>query len=331
MPPHDRYIFRLLSARQHRARVLAEHTDDSRVHPRRIDGRPPRGHHRRRRARAARRARPRRRQRRRHSVVPRLADGASGERRAGTRRERRGGERRRRRRAAAAGREDRRADARPLARGYRRAHARRYREGAVPDEPRARRNARRFTEISNDPDDDAVPNRRSTPTGARPAPTSSGRRAATRRVALAIPTVITPAVTPGDASRSNPSRTPPNRLLTPSPARRHRIYDQSKSPKDLVHEDIIGWCAKRSVASVTPGRVTGGKTTPRRTGHNGSPVIASSDAHSRRRGHSRSARAHRQGRARRAVRRGVVRGRVPGAQAGGEWRRRGQIGRYVGG
>ena len=54
--------------------------------------------------------------------------------------------------AAAAGREDRRADARPLARGYRRAHARRYREGAVPDEPRARRNARRFTEISNDPE-----------------------------------------------------------------------------------------------------------------------------------------------------------------------------------
>ena len=119
------------------------------------------------------------------------------------------------------------------------------------------------------PNDDAVPNRRSTPTGARPAPTSSGRRAATRSVALAIPTVITPAVTPGDASR-----TPPDRLLTPnSSATRHR-RDQSKSPKDLVHEDIIGWCAKRSVASVTPGRVTGGKTTPRRTGHNSS-VIAS--------------------------------------------------------
>ena len=120
------------------------------------------------------------------------------------------------------------------------------------------------------PNDDAVPNRRATPpTGARPAPTSSGRRAATRSVALAIPTVITPAVTPGDASR-----TPPDRLLTPnSSATRHR-RDQSKSPKDLVHEDIIGWCAKRSVASVTPGRVTGGKTTPRRTGHNSS-VIAS--------------------------------------------------------
>ena len=88
-------------------------------------------------------------------------------------------------------------------------------------------------------------------------------------MALAIPTVITPAVTPGDASR-----TPPDRLLTPnSSATRHR-RDQSKSPKDLVHEDIIGWCAKRSVASVTPGRVTGGKTTPRRTGHNSS-VIAS--------------------------------------------------------
>ena len=120
------------------------------------------------------------------------------------------------------------------------------------------------------PNDDAVPNRRSTPTGARPAPTSSGRRAATRSVALAIPTVITPAVTPGDASR-----TPPDRLLTPnSSATRHR-RDQSKSPKDLVHEDIIGWCAKRSVASVTPGRVTGGNTTrSRRTGHNSS-VIAS--------------------------------------------------------
>lgn len=121
------------------------------------------------------------------------------------------------------------------------------------------------------PNDDAVPNRRATPpTGARPAPTSSGRRAATRSVALAIPTVITPAVTPGDASR-----TPPDRLLTPnSSATRHR-RDQSKSPKDLVHEDIIGWCAKRSVASVTPGRVTGGNTTrSRRTGHNSS-VIAS--------------------------------------------------------
>ena len=54
------------------------------------------------------------------------------------------------------------------------------------------------------PNDDAVPNRRATPpTGARPAPTSSGRRAATRSVALAIPTVITPAVTPGDASPTN--------------------------------------------------------------------------------------------------------------------------------
>ena len=132
------------------------------------------------------------------------------------------------------------------------------------------------TPRSPTPNDAGISNRRAAPTGARPRPTSSGRRAATTRAPLAIPTVITPAVS-GDASRSNTSRTPPDRR-TPSSAMRHR--PDRPTPKD-AHEDAIGWCAKRNVASVTPGRVTavttGGKATPSRNGRNGhtSSVIAS--------------------------------------------------------
>lgn len=125
------------------------------------------------------------------------------------------------------------------------------------------------------PNDAVSRNRRSTPTGVRPRPTSSGRRAATR-APLAIPTTTAAASIRGDASIRGAdlainSRTPPSQSRNQSSATRHRR--EPTTPKD-AHEDIIGWCAKRSVASVTPG----GKTTPRRTpGRTStSSVIASS-------------------------------------------------------
>lgn len=147
---------------------------------------------------------------------------------------------------------------------------RRPRLGPKPDDTR---DGSAFREGTRN--DDAVSrNRRSTPTGARPRPTSSGRRAATR-TPLAIPTTTADASIRGDASGSNNlainSQTPPSRTPT-----RHRR--EPTTPKD-AHEDIIGWCAKRSVASVTPGSVTGGKTHgPRRSysGRSTSSVIASS-------------------------------------------------------
>ena len=84
---------------------------------------------------------------------------------------------------------------------------------------------------------------RATPNGTRVRPASSGHRTAV----LAIPTKCSPTTEPKSSSSS--SKTHP-KMKTPSSATtRHR---RAHAPNADTHEDIIGWCAKRSVQPVTP-------------------------------------------------------------------------------
>jgi len=83
---------------------------------------------------------------------------------------------------------------------------------------------------------------RATPNGTRVRPASSGHRTAV----LAIPTKCSPTTEPKSSSSS---KTHP-KMKTPSSATtRHR---RTHAPNADTHEDIIGWCAKRSVQPVTP-------------------------------------------------------------------------------
>ena len=80
---------------------------------------------------------------------------------------------------------------------------------------------------------------RATPNGTRVRPASSGHRTAV----LAIPTKCSPTTEPKSSSSSS------KKTHTPSSATRHR---RTHAPNADTHEDIIGWCAKRSVQPVTP-------------------------------------------------------------------------------
>ena len=83
---------------------------------------------------------------------------------------------------------------------------------------------------------------RATPNGTRVRPASSGHRTAV----LAIPTKCSPTTEPKSSSK----KTHPTKTHTPSSATtRHR---RTHAPNADTHEDIIGWCAKRSVQPVTP-------------------------------------------------------------------------------
>ena len=83
---------------------------------------------------------------------------------------------------------------------------------------------------------------RATPNGTRVRPASSGHRTAV----LAIPTKCSPSTEPKASSK----KTHPTKTHTPSSATtRHR---RTHAPNADTHEDIIGWCAKRSVQPVTP-------------------------------------------------------------------------------
>ena len=82
---------------------------------------------------------------------------------------------------------------------------------------------------------------RATPNGTRVRPASSGHRTAV----LAIPTKCSPTTEPKSSKKTHPTKT-----HTPSSATtRHR---RAHAPNADTHEDIIGWCAKRSVQPVTP-------------------------------------------------------------------------------
>ena len=80
---------------------------------------------------------------------------------------------------------------------------------------------------------------RATPNGTRVRPASSGHRTAV----LAIPTKCSPTTEP-KASKTHPKTHTPSSATT-----RHR---RAHAPNADTHEDIIGWCAKRSVQPVTP-------------------------------------------------------------------------------
>ena len=84
---------------------------------------------------------------------------------------------------------------------------------------------------------------RATPNGTRVRQASSGHRTAV----LAIPTKCSPSTEPKASSSSK--KTHPTKTHTPSSATRHRRAHASSAD---IHEDIIGWCAKRSVQPVTP-------------------------------------------------------------------------------
>ena len=79
---------------------------------------------------------------------------------------------------------------------------------------------------------------RATPNGTRVRPASGHRTAV-----LAIPTKCSPTTEPKASSSSS------KKTHTPSSATRHR---RAHAPNADTHEDIIGWCAKRSVQPVTP-------------------------------------------------------------------------------
>ena len=83
---------------------------------------------------------------------------------------------------------------------------------------------------------------RATPNGTRVRPASSGHRTAV----LAIPTKCSPTTEPkaSSSSKSHPKMKTPSSATT-----RHR---RAHAPNADTHEDIIGWCAKRSVQPVTP-------------------------------------------------------------------------------
>jgi len=83
---------------------------------------------------------------------------------------------------------------------------------------------------------------RATPNGTRVRPASSGHRTAV----LAIPTKCSPTTEPksSSSSKSHPKMKTPSSATT-----RHR---RTHAPNADTHEDIIGWCAKRSVQPVTP-------------------------------------------------------------------------------
>ena len=80
---------------------------------------------------------------------------------------------------------------------------------------------------------------RATPNGTRVRPASSGHRTAV----LAIPTKCSPTTEP-KSSKTHPKTKTPSSATT-----RHR---RAHAPNADTHEDIIGWCAKRSVQPVTP-------------------------------------------------------------------------------
>ena len=80
---------------------------------------------------------------------------------------------------------------------------------------------------------------RATPNGTRVRPASSGHRTAV----LAIPTKCSPSTEP-KSSKTHPKTHTPSSATT-----RHR---RAHAPNADTHEDIIGWCAKRSVQPVTP-------------------------------------------------------------------------------
>ena len=80
---------------------------------------------------------------------------------------------------------------------------------------------------------------RATPNGTRVRPASSGHRTAV----LAIPTKCSPSTEPKASSSTKKTHTPS------SATTRHR---RTHAPNADTHEDIIGWCAKRSVQPVTP-------------------------------------------------------------------------------
>ena len=81
---------------------------------------------------------------------------------------------------------------------------------------------------------------RATPNGTRVRPASGHRTAV-----LAIPTKCSPTTEPKSSKKTHPTKT-----HTPSSATtRHR---RTHAPNADTHEDIIGWCAKRSVQPVTP-------------------------------------------------------------------------------
>ena len=80
---------------------------------------------------------------------------------------------------------------------------------------------------------------RATPNGTRVRPASSGHRTAV----LAIPTKCSPTTEPKSSKTHTKTHTPS------SATTRHR---RTHAPNADTHEDIIGWCAKRSVQPVTP-------------------------------------------------------------------------------
>ena len=80
---------------------------------------------------------------------------------------------------------------------------------------------------------------RATPNGTRVRPASSGHRTAV----LAIPTKCSPSTEP-KSSKTHPKTHTPSSATT-----RHR---RAHAPNADTHEDIIGWCVKRSVQPVTP-------------------------------------------------------------------------------
>ena len=80
---------------------------------------------------------------------------------------------------------------------------------------------------------------RATPNGTRVRAASSGHRTAV----LAIPTKCSPTTEP-KSSKTHPKTKTPSSATT-----RHR---RAHAPNADTHEDIIGWCAKRSVQPVTP-------------------------------------------------------------------------------
>ena len=82
---------------------------------------------------------------------------------------------------------------------------------------------------------------RATPNGTRVRPASGHRTAV-----LAIPTKCSPTTEPkaSSSSKSHPKMKTPSSATT-----RHR---RAHAPNADTHEDIIGWCAKRSVQPVTP-------------------------------------------------------------------------------